>query len=614
MTGIRPTFLALLVAALFATGVVQAQTRTYRLPVDDGEVVADVDIRRTAGEVGGYGWIDVRLSNGTSREQRVALEIRNTWGPQLSIPRAMSLERGEERRVILPLPQIEGSTRLEIDVAGSRNVSQSVESQGGSEPSVAVIGAVASRAVGWRAALAGALRAEPEPFEALRPEDLPDRWWLLSGFALVVVDGGAAGLDAERQDLLAHYLRAGGRLLVVRADGLGDGPLRELIATPADAAGSFRTVGFGHLVALSAADSADLPGAFPMVMEEHRAVAMLIGDLALDRSSPDPSRTMVTPTLRAPMRIPGIGEVPLALFSVLLVLFAILVGPVNVFWCQRKRRRELLLITIPVLGLGVATIVLVYGLFAEGFGVRGARRTVTVLDQRAKTAVAWSHQTLYASVGTGRLTPRSDTLLEGPAWFGWTVPGFALTIDDQGRFGAGIVPARTSAPLTSVAFGDGRARLRFARRDDGGLDVLAGGGVDPLADDSVVVFLPDGDTFRGGGARVEPCDRRVALERVQALLGTLQDPAFTLDSSEWRGRPVAPGMVVMTLPHSHETEEQAPAAPAWPELIREIRSVGGYVARVREPVAVDTFGLDVEEVAGSHLVFGLLAPEDVVDG
>lgn len=106
--------------------------------------------------------------------------------------------------------------------------------------------------------------------------------------------------------------------------------------------------------------------------------------------------------------IPGLGQAPVWEFTVLISLFALVIGPLNYLWLKRKRRLYLLLVTVP-LGAGLVTLGLLgYAILSDGLGVKLRTRSFTRLDQRAGTAASWSWQTYYAS-----LTPSSG--LEFPA-------------------------------------------------------------------------------------------------------------------------------------------------------------------------------------------------------
>jgi hypothetical protein len=106
--------------------------------------------------------------------------------------------------------------------------------------------------------------------------------------------------------------------------------------------------------------------------------------------------------------IPGVGEVPVYSFLVLITLFAITIGPLNYFLLWKRRQLYLLVLTIPAIAFFTSCTLFCYAVLADGFGVKSRVRSFTVLDQASKTAVAVNRIALY----TG-LAP-SAGLLFGP--------------------------------------------------------------------------------------------------------------------------------------------------------------------------------------------------------
>ncbi len=72
--------------------------------------------------------------------------------------------------------------------------------------------------------------------------------------------------------------------------------------------------------------------------------------------------------------------IPAALLTAMIVIFAILVGPVNLLALGRRGQRHLVLLTIPVLSLGFALLLALMIVLQDGFGGEGQR------------AVFWLHQ------------------------------------------------------------------------------------------------------------------------------------------------------------------------------------------------------------------------------
>ena len=99
---------------------------------------------------------------------------------------------------------------------------------------------------------------------------------------------------------------------------------------------------------------------------------------------------------------PGIGGVPVYGFMVLITGFAVLIGPVNYFYLQRKRLLWLLLVTVPVTALVTSVLLVGYSIASHGFSVRSRIRSLTVLDQKSHSAVTVARLALFAGVAPSR--------------------------------------------------------------------------------------------------------------------------------------------------------------------------------------------------------------------
>lgn len=100
--------------------------------------------------------------------------------------------------------------------------------------------------------------------------------------------------------------------------------------------------------------------------------------------------------------IPGVGRAPIGAFLLLISLFMVAIGPVNYYVLRRHGRLVLLLLTVPA-GASIVTLSLIlYGVVADGLGVRVRARSFTAIDQRREQAVSWSRQSYYAGVAPSR--------------------------------------------------------------------------------------------------------------------------------------------------------------------------------------------------------------------
>jgi hypothetical protein len=79
--------------------------------------------------------------------------------------------------------------------------------------------------------------------------------------------------------------------------------------------------------------------------------------------------------------VPGLETVPVKSFICLAVGFALLVGPLNLWWVRRRNARHLLLITTPLFSFVTCIGLIVITLFSDGIATKRSAVQFTVLDQ-----------------------------------------------------------------------------------------------------------------------------------------------------------------------------------------------------------------------------------------
>ncbi len=429
------------------------------------------------------------------------------------------------------------------------------------------------------------------------PGGLPDRWQCLAGFDLVVVDAGLS-LGAERERVLLDYCAAGGAVLALDAGTLADGPLRDAIA--ATPGGRF---GFGRLFGGRGARGGDGDRAFAAWVEDSVHGLLAVGQRALAGPAAD--------GMHLDLQIPGLGSVPVLAFFILILLFVVAAGPVNLFLCKRAGRPVLMVFTLPALGFGFAGAILLWGLFSEGLGVKGVVRSVTWLDQRTHQAASQATQTLYSGTTLARLTPAPGSLLMcaevGQARYR-SQELHRYRVDGAGVVDGDVLPSRTPTTLVGVTAQRARERLRFKRTAHGGLEVLAGPEFLPASTGGSTMIVRDhaGQWFvsQTGTTALRPVSDVAAGEAVRAVREAFLAVTRT-DAGEQRLRNMAVTRLTSGAPLSLET---------W--LLHHVETLapGSYVAWLDTNAIVDGFGLaSVEWRQKQHLVLGLLAGEDIVD-
>lgn len=237
----------------------------------------------------------------------------------------------------------------------------------------------------------------------------PDALASWTSLDMVVLDMRAGPPPDEVLAPLLAWARLGGVLVL----GPGEGALpwsvqpwvEERFAWPAAEAipGLTRyAFGFGTLV-LAERDDWASPEVAPLVWD------------ALQRGVqrariPDPVRSFDDPLLSA--RMPGVGNLPRGPLSALLLGLALLMGPVNLAGVALSRRPSLLLISTPLLALGSSLLLVTWGLLRDGLEVKVSSRTVTLLDQRSRTATTLEGRALYAGRAQAQgLRPAAGTVV-----------------------------------------------------------------------------------------------------------------------------------------------------------------------------------------------------------
>jgi hypothetical protein len=158
----------------------------------------------------------------------------------------------------------------------------------------------------------------------------------------------------------------------------------------------------------------------------------------------------------------GIHGVPTIAFLVLITLFSILIGPVNYVYLSRRKMLWLLLFTVPVMAVTTSALLVGYSVAVHGFSTKSRIRSLTVLDQRNRTAVTMARLALFAGVapsGGMRFSPETAVF-----------PVIPTTNDPTGGYvdwtqtqnlASGWLPARTRTQFLTVRNAEQRSRVEL---------------------------------------------------------------------------------------------------------------------------------------------------------
>jgi hypothetical protein len=284
--------------------------------------------------------------------------------------------------------------------------------------------------------------------------------------AVLVTADDLKAMPAATQTALWQYTECGGMLVVL---GRADLP-ESWKGRPAAPPGlEVRNAGFGMAATLPDVGFKKWPAE-----RWERLLAALTTTTPVQRSRSSSDITRNFPVIDD-------AGVPVKGLFILMVVFAVVIGPVNLILLSRWKRKLLLLATVPALSLVTCLAVFGYMLLSEGWEGHARIEGVTLLDEGTRRAVSFGWEGFYSP-----LTP-SDGLhfsreTEVAGVFGETDPmryrhsegGSACTMDwtDDQHLISGWVTARVPAHFAVRKAETRRERVAFTRNPDGTFTAL----------------------------------------------------------------------------------------------------------------------------------------------
>jgi hypothetical protein len=380
------------------------------------------------------------------------VRIQATGNNDQSAAMAVTVQARRRQRVTLPRPNSSWTVELTITDQAGRVQSIPVRSKSVREQDLLIVDPDESASLkDLRTAIAPALAGVGLPDDRYRsskgyPEEridriaadqLPDRWqcypwWLTIG----LTRSGEQQLDAGQRQALATWTRTGGALIVED----------ESQAAAWRAQGAKVTVGFAGAAALIKPRLAD----------------------GVDDAPP----------------VPGTDRVPVLGFVTVALVFAILVGPVNLWWVRRRGKRHLFLITTPVISAITCIALVLVSVLADGLGIRRTVVQAVQLDMQGRQAVAWTAVSYFAALPTSTIPLDPEDRIEvsgSDDQDGWrrrerTAQALTLTWGDAQIATGGWLPARINRSLRYVQARPENRRL-LVEADGSGWRVTNGLGV-----------------------------------------------------------------------------------------------------------------------------------------
>ncbi|MBO0859429.1 MAG: hypothetical protein J2P21_13290 [Chloracidobacterium sp.] len=260
-------------------------------------------------------------------------------------------------------------------------------------------------------------------------------------------------------------------------------------------------VGFGNATVLDAASlKSILPAQWGAIKAGWRR----------SRPSEKPYRDIVEINNDFPV-IERIG-IPVRGLFVLMLMFVIVIGPINLIWLARRRRKIWMLWTVPAIALLTCSAVTGFALFREGVRAMSRAETFTILDESSHRASTIGWMAFYAPLTpSGGLHFSFDTELapvRADLWYSYRREGIrTIDLSNDQHLDSGWIMARVPVYFRFRKSETRRERLTIRREGDIAISVVNGLGADVhalwLADRDGKVYSASG-IQAGAEAKLTP--------------------------------------------------------------------------------------------------------------
>jgi ABC-2 type transport system ATP-binding protein len=290
-----------------------------------------------------------------------------------------------------------------------------------------------------------------------------DDWLSYSSYDGLILDGKTlAAAPAAVREALWRYVEAGGSLTILGKADLPAG-WRQRHATESGLTCYYP--GFGECLIYT-------PEGGQFSKEQWERLA----DSWEHTTRPWQSQRSITQANRDFPVVSSTG-IPVRGLFILILLFAIGIGPVNLYFLSRKRRRMWMLWTIPVISFLTCLLVLGYMVITEGWHGYRRAQTLTILNEGSKRAstVGWVgyYSPLAPSDGLhfSMETELSPQLVSDTHYYRSGTPR-TLDWTEEQHLGSGWITARIPAHFMVRKSEKSRLRLALHRQKDGSLSVV----------------------------------------------------------------------------------------------------------------------------------------------
>ncbi len=226
------------------------------------------------------------------------------------------------------------------------------------------------------------------------PKQLPSEWLAFSGFdSMLMTETDWSNIPAGARNAILSWVNLGGQLVIFSSSS----PTPATLGLPDDP-------GYGSIAVRQIGTSLDLPAEETLnFVTNQNPSGIRSKSIKNDFNGSWPLQDHF-----------GAKPFHYGLFIVVMFIFCIIVGPVNLFVFAKSDRRHRLFITTPLISLGASLVLIAMIIFQDGFGGSGSRRVLMEVRPDREQNAAFIHQEQFSR--TGILTTSRFTV-DPACWF-----------------------------------------------------------------------------------------------------------------------------------------------------------------------------------------------------
>ncbi len=552
------------------------------------------------------GFVPVQITLENRRTEAVKLELQlgnvNSWDDHSMTTGSFELSAGQSTTLdwmayYMPVSRAYDRVSLRINASGkylTRHTVLQLDSSSAAkqmEPMLAIADDPTTFATAFNGA--GVFDSRQIRAEGCLATELPSDWRAYTALRFVAIDLNSKTPEAAEMEAILDWTATGGNLILVGTEenaqrfmaAHGDMLRQEKLISGGPSDPAPRRVYRHHFGRIVTNAPPELAAKSPLDLIARTGWHL---PASFRSAQPPPTGTFPNDVLKSPIEIPGLRTAPIAILIVVLICFALIVGP----WQMKRQKRKQLspfrfLLITPLIGFGFTLFILMASLLSQGVGVKEAVTSVTWLDQQTHKASTMAKRLTFSGSVFRNSLMYSSRAAAAP-WPGDSKMQadleYIVNMNRDGALEGHYLPVRvpTGQMVASVAHSRGRVEIE---NENGVLYAL--NGLDVTLQD--FYYQDQSNQWHQvlGGEDIG-VNERVALEPTESI------PDFDY--------PMLPE-------HEHWVKSDQERKAKFSHLPVGRVQPRSYVARIPSSPFIEDGGVDRKIETQAHMLIGTLAAE-----